>query len=109
MERRAPVSLQIVEVDLEKLFADSKAGKLKSADAYQRVCGTTPTEVGAGGHMALDGDEQWVYFRIGREEAARHLTPGAKIESNFGPRNMGAGPSGIGAMNIKTGEYKHVV
>jgi oligogalacturonide lyase len=109
MERRAPVSLQIVEVDLEKLFADSKAGKLKSADAYQRVCGTTPMEVGAGGDMALDGDEQWVYFRIGREEAARHLTPGAKIEANFGPRNMGAGPSGIGAMNIKTGEYKHVV
>src|ERR1044071_5875011 len=36
-----PFILQIVEVDLEKLFADSAAGKLKSADAYQRVCGTT--------------------------------------------------------------------
>ena len=97
--------MQIVEVDLEKLFADSKAGTLKSADAYQRICGTTPPEIGAGGDMALDGGtEQWAFFRIGREEARRRFPEGAKIESTFGPRNMGAGPSGIGAMNIKTGE-----
>lgn len=108
-ERRAPTSLQIVEVNLEKLFADSLAGKLKSADAYQRICGTTSPEIGAGGDMALDGDENWAYFRIGKEEAAKHLTPNTKLESNFGPRSMGAGPSGIGAINIKTGEYKHVV
>ena len=106
---RAPVSLQIVEVDLEKLFADSQAGTLKSADVYQRVCGTTPPELGAGGDMALDGDETWAYFRIGRDEAARHMAPGAKIEKSFGPRNMGAGPSGIAAMNIKTGAIKHVI
>lgn len=108
-ERRPTISYQIIEVDLEKLFADSQAGKMKSADAYQRICGKTPPEVGAGGDMALDGDEEWVYFRIGREESARKLPPNAKIEQNFGPRNMGAGPSGIGAMNVKTGEYKHVV
>jgi oligogalacturonide lyase len=108
-DRRRPASLQIVEVDLEKLFTDSQAGKLKSADAYQRICGTTPPEIQAGGDMALDGDENWAYFRIGREEAARHLTPGTKIESNFGPRNMGAGPSGIAAMNVKTGAIKHVI
>lgn len=108
-ERRPPASYQIIEVDLEKLFADSLAGKMKSADAYQRICGTTPPEIGASGDMALDGDENWAYFRIGREAAAKHLAPNTKVESNFGPRNMGAGPSGIGAMNIKTGEYKHVI
>lgn len=108
-ERRPPASYQIIEVDLEKVFADSAAGKMKSADAYQRVCGLTPAEVGAGGDMALDADEEWVYFRIGREESARKLPKDTKIEPNFGPRNMGAGPSGIGAMNVKTGEYKHVV
>jgi len=101
--------MQIVEVDLEKVFTDSAAGKMKPADAYQHVCGTTPAEIGAGGDMALDADETWAYFRIGREEAARRLPAGTKIESNFGPRNMGAGPSGIGAMNLKTGEVKHVV
>ena len=106
---REPVSLQIIEVDLAKLFADSAAGKMQSASVYQRVCGTTPPEIGAGGDMALDGDETRVYFRVGREEAARHIAPNTKIEGNFGPRNMGAGPSGIGMMNLKTGEFKHVV
>jgi oligogalacturonide lyase len=107
---RTPPSMEVVEVDLAKLFADSKAGTLKSADHYQRVCGKTPPEIGAGGDMALDGgNEEWVFFRIGREEAQRRLPEGTKVESNFGPRNMGAGPSGIGAMNIKTGELKHVI
>lgn len=107
--RRVQRPVQVVEVNLQKLFADSKAGTVKKADAYQRICGTTPKELGAGGDMALDGDEEWVYFRIGVQEAAKHLPPGTKLEKNFGPRNMGQGPSGIGAMNLKTGETKHVV
>ena len=107
--QRASSSLQIVEVDLAKIFADSKTGKMQAANAYQRVCGTTPTELGAGGDMALDGDEEWAYFRIGREEAARRLPQGTQLKENFGPRNMGAGPSGIAAMNVKTGQIKHVI
>jgi oligogalacturonide lyase len=107
--RRVQRPVQIIEVDLEKLFKDSKAGTLKKADEYQRICGTTPPHLGAGGDMALDGDEQWVYFRVGLQEAAKHLPPDAKIEKNFGPRNMGSGPSGIAAMNVFTGEFKHVI
>lgn len=102
-------SLEIVEVDLAGVLSDSKSGKMKSPSVYQRVCGVTPAKLGAGGDMALDGEEEWVYFRIGREEAARNLPPGTQIEPAFGPRKMGAGPSGIGAMNIKTGQMKHVV
>lgn len=101
--------LQIVEVDLERLLADSAAGKLKSADAYQRIAGTTPAELEAGGDMALDADEEWVYFRVGAGEAARHLPAGTKIEPAFGPRKMGAGPNGIARMNVRTGEIRHVV
>jgi len=107
--RQVNAPMQIIEVDLAKLFADSKAGTLKSASSYQRICGTTPTELGAGGDMALDGDEQWAYFRAGKEEAMKHLPADTKIEKAFGPRNMGAGPSGIAAMNINTGEIKYVV
>ena len=62
--RGGPV--QVIEVDLATLFADSESGKLKPATAYQRICGTTPAEIGAG-------------------------------------------PSGLGMMNIKTGETKFVV
>jgi oligogalacturonide lyase len=107
--RRVQRSVQIVEVDLEKLFADSKNGTLKSASNYQRICGKTPPEIGAGGDMALDGNEDWAYFRVGQQEAAKHLPQGVAIEKNFGPRNMGSGPSGIAAMQVHTGEIKYVV
>jgi oligogalacturonide lyase len=107
--QRGDGRVEIVEVDLAKLFADSEAGKLKAASEYQKVCGVTPPEIGAGGDMALDGGEEVVYFRVGREEAARHLPEGTKLESNFGPRNMGAGPSGIASMDLKTGVIKHVI
>jgi len=101
--------LKIIEVDLEKLFADSKAGKLKHETEYQRVCGTTPPEWEAGGDMALDGGEEWVWFRVGKTEAQKRLPEGTKTEPDFGPRNMGAGPAGIAGMNIHTGEFKYVV
>jgi oligogalacturonide lyase len=101
--------LDIVEVDLAKLFADSKAGTLREASVYQRICGTTPKEWEAGGDMALDGDEEWVWFRVGKTEALKHLSEGTKIEEPFGPRKMGAGPAGIAGMNIRTGELKYVV
>jgi oligogalacturonide lyase len=107
--RRGSGQVQIIEVDLAKLFADSKAGTLKPANVYQRVCGTPPAELGAGGDMALYADEDWVYFRVGRKEAAKHLAADVKIESSFGPRNMGAGPSGLAGMNVKTGEVKYII
>jgi oligogalacturonide lyase len=107
--KKMSLSVELVEVDLEKLFADSKANKLKPAAAYQRVCGTTAPEIGAGGDMALDADERRAYFRVSKEEAARHLPSGTVIENSFGPRNMGAGPSGIAMMDMQTGETRHVV
>jgi oligogalacturonide lyase len=101
--------LEIVEVDLGTLLTDSKAGALKPQTAYQRICGTTPPAIKAGGDMALDADESRVYFRVGREEAAKHLPADTKPEKNFGPRNMGAGPSGIAAMDIHTGAISYVI
>lgn len=101
--------LAIVEVNLQKLFSDSKTGKLKDKSEYERICGITPLDLQAGGDMALDADEQWVWFRVGKEQAMKHLPVGTKIEPNYGPRNMGAGPSGIAGMNLQTGEIKYVV
>ncbi|MCS3800999.1 hypothetical protein [Niastella sp. OAS944] len=102
-------SLQVIETDLAKVLADSKVGKMQAAPVYQRVCGTISDSLNGGGDMALDAEEKWVYFRVSRSEAAKHMAPGAKIESNFGPRNMGAGPSGLAGMNITTGEIKYIV
>jgi len=100
---------QIVEVDLAKLFADSEAGTLKAASIYERVCGTIPAEMGAGGDMALDANEDVAYFRIQNPDLAAKLPAGTKIAEPFGPRGMGAGPAGLAGMNLKTGEIKFIV
>lgn len=110
--RKAPDNdkiLQIVETDLGRVFADSAAGRMQKVDSYQRVTANLPPELEAGGDLALDADEEWVYFKVGPGQAAKHLAPGTKIEPAFGPRKMGAGPQGIARLNVRTGEVKHVV
>lgn len=101
---------QAIEVDLDRVFADSKARQLKPADAYQRVIATLPAELEAYGDNALDADNEWFYFRIqGKAYAGARLPAGTKVEEPFGPRRMGAGPHAIGKVNVKTGEFQHVV
>jgi len=100
---------QIIAVDLAKLFADSAAGALKASTEYEHVKATIPTEMGAPGDMALDPTEEFAYVRVGREEAAKHFPADAKVEPPFGPRGMGAGPTGLISVNLKTGEIKFIV
>lgn len=102
-------AMQVIEVNLDKVFKDSKAGKMEVVSAYERICGKSSPEMEASGDMALDADEERVYFRIGKKEAFKYLDKNATLEKNFGPRNMGAGPGGISSMNLKTGEFKHVI
>lgn len=106
---RPRVPLQVVAIDLARVFADSAAGRMQPASAYEQVFGTIPLEVGGGGELALDADETHVYFRLQREAAEKRLPPGTEIAENFGPRNMGAGPSGVARMDLATGEVTPVV
>ena len=100
---------QIIETDLARIFADSEAGAMKPAADYERVCGTIPKELMAGGDMALDANEDFAYFRATGGDVGQHLPPETKIAEPYGPRHMGAGPAGLRAMNLKTGEVKFVV
>jgi oligogalacturonide lyase len=101
---------QIIRVDLEKLFADSAAGKVGPASDYEHVCGTVPEEMGNVGDVALDPTEDFIYFRVSSHEiAGQHLPEGKEPEKAFGPRGMGAGPTGLASMNLKTGEIKFIV
>ena len=43
-------------------------GSLQGVAAYEKVCGSIPMEWGTGGDMALDCTEDWVYFRVGKED-----------------------------------------
>jgi oligogalacturonide lyase len=99
---------QVISVDLAKLFADSAAGSIKDATEYEHVCGTIPADVAAG-DMALDPTEDYAYVRTGREYALKHIAPDTKLEPIFGPRGMGAGPSGLISVNLHNGEIKDIV
>ncbi|MBI5690561.1 MAG: hypothetical protein HZC55_10740 [Verrucomicrobia bacterium] len=101
--------MQVVRVDLARLLADSDAGNLQGAGVYEHVCGIIPTELGAGGDLAIDASEHFAYFRVAREAAARHLPPETKPEPAFGPRALGAGPTGLASMDLRTGEIRHII
>lgn len=100
--------MEVVEVNLERLLADSEAGRLRKKKNYERICGVIPAEMCSEGDMALDGSEEWVYFRLDKDYAAR-FPIAEPIVGNFGPRHMGAGPSGIGKMDLKSGKVEPVV
>ena len=107
--RKADTGLQIVETDLARVLADSAAKRMGPAATYQRVVSNLPDDLESGGDLALDADEEWVYFKVGPGQAAKHLAPGAKVEAAFGPRKMGAGPQGIARLNVRTGEVCRMV
>jgi len=98
---------QILEIDLEKLFADVAAGTVKPATNYTRLCGTVPTGLRADGNMGLDANDDFMYFKVNGPETAQ-LSEGQTLQTTFGPRGMGAGPSGLRSMNLKTGEVKMI-
>lgn len=100
---------QIVEVNLADLFADSEAGTMKPAAAYERICGTTAPGLYADGNMDLDANEDFIYFRVNGEEVSKLLPADQKPAEKYGPRGMGAGPTGLASMNLQTGEVKMVV
>lgn len=100
--------MEVVEINLERLLSDSENGKIKKKTAYERICGVIPPEMCSEGDMALDGSEQMIYFRLDKE-FARKYPIAEQIAPNFGPRNMGAGPGGIGKMDLNTGKAETVV
>jgi oligogalacturonide lyase len=107
--RESKGPFQIIELDLTRLLADSAAGKVEASETYERVCGTLPEGLRAHGDLALDANEEVAYFRATGGDVGQHLAPGTKIAETFGPRGMGAGPSGLRAMNLATGAISVVV
>ena len=107
--RRDPANggQQIIEIDLARLFADSAAGTMKAPSDYERLCGIVPPGMTAGGDMAVDANDDVIYFSVTGPDTAQ-LSEGQTLQQAYGQRNMGAGPSGLRRMNLKTGEVKVV-
>jgi oligogalacturonide lyase len=104
-----PTPVEVVSVNLAKLFADSAAGKLQASSSYETVYGTIPLAYDGAGELALDANENQVYFRMLEAAAGPLLPPGTEIAADFGPRGMGAGPTGVAKMDLATGRVSPVV
>lgn len=98
---------QIIEIDLARLFADSAAGTANAPSAYERLCGTIPPGMSTRGNMAVDANDQVMYFSVTGPDTAE-LSAGQTLQEAYGPRRMGAGPSGLRSMNLRTGVVKTV-
>ena len=101
---------QIVEINLDKLIAESMSGNVKPAAEYERICGTLPEALRSGGNMGIDANDDFAYFNVTGPETTQ-LSPGQTLQGPFGgrqPQPMGAGPAGLRSMNLKTGEIKFI-
>ena len=98
---------RILEIDLAKLFADVAAGTVKPAANYQRVCGIVPATMIFDGDMAVDANDDYLYFRIGGPETTQ-LSEGLTLQPGFGPRFRQT-TSGLRRMNLATGEINTIV
>ncbi|HVU32015.1 MAG TPA: hypothetical protein VHE61_01175 [Opitutaceae bacterium] len=100
---------QMIELNLEKLLADSAAGKMQPQSAYERICGTLPAGMRDSGGFSLDADEKYAYIGVRGGDCGTHLPPGTKIVTTQPGQRMGAGPAGLRSMNLETGEVKVII
>ncbi|WP_114748502.1 TolB-like translocation protein [Pleomorphovibrio marinus] len=101
--------LLVKSVDLKRVFEDSGKGEMKPKESYQKTHGQIPSSMANGADMALDAQENFIYFKTSTSYASEQAPAELVSEDNFGPRNMGAGPGAIAKMNLANGEIQHVV
>lgn len=125
---------ELVELDLKALIADARSGKVKDAARYERIVCVLPEDLRDSGGMALDANDQVMYWGVGwdtpeslaKKEALRAANEKAAEsrqgidQSNTDPKasreasrrrfeERGQGPGGIRAIDIKTGTISKVI
>lgn len=127
----APVApQQLIELALEPLIADARAGHPRDATAYERVAATLPDDVRDSGGFALDADETQAYWGVvwgprpprpaaapaGPAPADRrriddaNTDPAADREASRKRfAEQGKGPGGIRAIDLATGAVTKVI
>lgn len=101
--------VQLIELNLEKLFADSAAKKMQPDTAYERIVTTLPVGLIDSGGFALDANEDCAYIGVHGGDTGAHLPPGTEIVQTQPSQRMGGGPGGIRSVNLATGEIKVVI
>jgi len=90
---------RLVVLDMAALLADSAAGAVKERSVYEREIGVLPAEHKGAGGFDIDADESAAYFGV-RFQDGPPREPGKPIPQV---------PSGIAAVDLKTGAYRIVL
>lgn len=98
-EGKAP---QIIELDFDRVLADSKTGKMKKHTAYERVVTEWPDSIKVSGGMALDVEEDLLYIGVS-PTYDKETWKNPIDDSNHRIKNR---PGGIRTVDVKTGEIK---
>jgi oligogalacturonide lyase len=97
---------EIYELDLGSLFADSAAGtsQVKGQPAYERLVAQLPEGLGNAGGITLDADGSTLYMGVDRVGEPQQLFP-----PEGQSWRVGQIPGGIRAVDVRTGEWSHVI
>jgi oligogalacturonide lyase len=101
--------IQVIRTDLGALLADAVAGTVRDASAYERVLATLPRGTREAGGLALDADEHTLYLSIRGGDVGKHLPPGTSVWVKPENLRMGTGPGGLRALDLRTGQLRHVL
>ncbi|WP_163174822.1 hypothetical protein [Bacteroides sp. 51] len=100
MRRPEGKPAQVIELDFDRVLADSQKGKMKHHTNYERLITEWPDSLRVSGGMALDVEEDLLYVGV---------TPPHDIETWKNPiddssHRIKNRPGGIRTINVKTGE-----
>ena len=97
---------ELIELELDPLLADSKAGTMKSPDAYLRVIMSMPENLKDSGGFVLDADETAAYIGVSFEGPAEPQNEG-QAATGAQKGNLSTKTTrryGIRGIDLKTGE-----
>jgi len=98
---------QLIELNLDPLFADSQAGKMKDPASYERAVGTMPADLRESGGFTLDADEKVAYIGVGKAPPGGGR--GGPPRSVGQPQPPPPAWGGIRKMDLQTGAVASVV
>jgi oligogalacturonide lyase len=106
----------LIELNLDPLFADSEAGKMKDPATYERLIMKLPNDVREAGGFTLDADERVAYVGVTRltpEQVQARQQSASQLPGRPPTRPPGQPiptvPGGIRSIDLRTGAIKTVI
>ena len=109
-------TMEMVALDVGKLLMTATIRRdvgtknlFEPETQFERVVGRLPAGMRVSGGFALDADEKTAYIGVRGGDCGTHLPPGTEILKTVEGQRMGAGPAGIRAMDLATGDVRVVI